>query len=84
MPGVLQIEAMAQCGAAILYDTFKNQLALFAGIENARFKNIVRPGDRLEFLVEQTKKKGPIVKVHGTGTVDRNVVVEADLTLCVK
>lgn len=86
MPGVLQIEAMAQCAAPILatLPEFKGRLTLFAGIDNVRFKNIVRPGDRLDMYIELTKVKGPIGKCHGTGTVDGTVVVEADLTVCMK
>ncbi len=83
MPGVLQIEAMAQCAAPILLKLpqFEGKLALFAGIENVRFKNIVRPGDRLEMEIVLTKLKGPIGKSHATGRVDGKVVVEADLTV---
>ena len=82
MPGVLQIEAMAQCSAPILLtmDSYKNKLALFAGIENARFKGMVRPGDRLDFEIELVKVKGPISKSHGKGFVDGKLVVEADMT----
>ena len=62
MPGVLQIEAMAQCSAPILYtlDEYKDKLTLFAGVDNVRFKGIVRPGDRLDMEIELTKLKGPI------------------------
>ena len=70
MPGVLQLEAMAQCSAPILLKLpqFQGKLALYAGVENARFKNI-----------ELTKLKGPICKAHGTGTVDGKICVEADM-----
>lgn len=86
MPGVLQIEAMAQCSAPILLsiEKFQGKLALFAGIENARFKGIVRPGDRLDMIIELQKLKGPIGKSHGVGMVDGNIVVEADMTVCMK
>lgn len=86
MPGVLQIEAMAQCSAPILLslDKFKGKLALFAGIENARFKGIVRPGDRLDMRIDLVKLKGPIGKSHAVGMVDGKVVVEADMTVCIK
>ena len=86
MPGVLQIEAMAQCSAPILMTLpqFKGKLALFAGIENVRFKNIVRPGDRLDMEIELLKLKGPIGKSHAIGKVDGKVVVEADMTCCMK
>lgn len=85
MPGVLQIEAMAQCSAPILLtmDKFKNKLALFAGIENARFKGMVKPGDRLDMEIELVKLRGPISKSHGKGYVDGKLVVEADMTFAI-
>ena len=86
MPGVLQIEAMAQCSAPILctMPEYKGKLTLFAGVDNVRFKNIVRPGDRLDMFIEMTKVKGPIGKCHATGSVDGKIVVEADLTVAMK
>lgn len=86
MPGVLQIEAMAQCSAPILLsmDKFKGKLALFAAMDNVRFKGIVRPGDRLDMRIDLLKLKGPIGKSHGVGKVDGKVVVEADMTVCMK
>ena len=86
MPGVLQIEAMAQCSAPILttLPEYKGKLTLFAGIDNVRFKNIVRPGDRLDMFIEMTRVKGPIGKCHAVGSVDGKTVVEADLTVCMK
>jgi len=86
MPGVLQIEAMAQCSAPILatLPEFKGKLTLFAGVDNVRFKNIVRPGDRLDMCIEMTKVKGPIGKCHAVGTVDGKLAVEADMTVCMK
>jgi len=86
MPGVLQIEAMAQCSAPILctLPQYKGKLTLFAGMENVRFKNIVRPGDRLDMEIELIKLKGPIAKCHAVGSVEGKVVVEADMTVCMK
>ena len=86
MPGVLQIEAMAQCSAPILLtlDEYKGKLTLFAAMENVRFKNIVRPGDRFDMEIQLTKIKGPIGKVHAVGSVDGKVAVEADMTVCMK
>ena len=86
MPGVLQIEAMAQCSAPVLLSLakFKGKLALFAGLDNVRFKGIVRPGDRLDMRVDLVKLKGPIGKSHGVGMVDGKIVVEADMTVCIK
>lgn len=85
MPGVLQIEAMAQLSAGILMPLpeYKGKTVLFTGIDNARFKNIVRPGDRLEMEAELIKIKGPIVKAHVKGTVDGKLTVEADIMVAV-
>lgn len=81
MPGVLQIEAMAQLGAAA-FATLPDQddkLILFAGIDNARFKNVVRPGDRLDMEIQVIKIKGPIVKAQAKAFVDGKLTVEADM-----
>lgn len=85
MPGVLQTEAMAQLGAGILMtmDEFKGKLVVYAGIDNCRFKRIVRPGDRLDMEVELVKVRGPIIKSHGKAMVDGQIAVEADMTFSV-
>ncbi len=86
MPGVLQIEALAQTAAPILLtlNQYKGRLALFAGVDHVRFKNIVRPGDRLDMEVYMTKVKGPIAKCSGKGYVDGKLCVEADITIALK
>lgn len=86
MPGVLQLEALAQCSAPILLglDEYKGKLALFAAADNVRFKNIVKPGDRFDMEIELLKLKGPIGKSHAIGYVNGTVVVEADMTVCMK
>ena len=82
MPGVLQLEALAQCSAPVLLSLPQNKgkLALYAGVDGVRFKNIVRPGDRFDMTIELTKLKGPICKAHGVGSVDGKICVEADMT----
>ncbi len=85
MPGVLQLEAMAQLSAGILMTLpeYKGKLVLFAGIDGVRFKNVVRPGDRLDMEAELIKIKGPVVKAHTKATVDGKLTVEADLMFSV-
>ena len=85
MPGVLQIEAMAQLSAGILMNLpeYKGKLALFAGIDGARFKNVVRPGDRLDMESYITKRKGPIVKTEVKAFVDGKLTVSAELTFSI-
>jgi len=81
MPGVLQIEALAQLSGAMVLTLpqYKNKLALFAGIDKARFKKVVRPGDKFEMESELLKAKGPIVKAIARGYVDGQLAVEAEL-----
>ncbi|MCD8024572.1 MAG: 3-hydroxyacyl-ACP dehydratase FabZ [Candidatus Gastranaerophilales bacterium] len=86
MPGVLQIEALAQAAAPIILsmEQYKGKLALFAGVDSVRFKNIVRPGDKFEMEVTLTKVKGPIAKCSGKGFVDGKLCIEAEITIALK
>ena len=86
MPGVLIVEAMAQVGAiAILTkEEFKGKLALFAGIDKARFKRQVVPGDVLEMRVELLRQKGPIGVGNAKAYVDGKLVCQAELTFAVQ
>lgn len=71
MPGVLQIEALAQLGAVCVLslDDNKGKNAYFAGIKEAKFKQKVVPGDRLELSCEIIKTKGPV----GVGACEAHV-----------
>lgn len=86
MPGVLQIEALAQTAAPILMtmEQYKGKLTLFAGVDNVKFKNIVRPGDKLIMETECLKIKGPISKCLGRAYVDGKLCTEAELTVALK
>ena len=83
MPGVLIIEAMAQAAAICGYRTELNdgqpQEVLIAGIDGARFRRPVVPGDQLKITVEITKDRNTILAFHCEATVDNEVVAEADL-----
>jgi len=81
MPGVLQIEALAQLGAVLLMQRFVGQqvFAYFAGIERARFKRQVVPGDRLDLDVLVTRDRGKFAIIEGKASVDGQVAVEATL-----
>lgn len=72
MPGVLIVEALAQVGAVALLttDEYAGQLALFAGIDNVRFKRQVKPGDTLRLEVELNQVRRGIGSGSGTATVD--------------
>lgn len=87
MPGVLLIEAMAQaCGAlAILTEGGRNpdEIYFFAGIDNARFKRQVIPGDRVEFEIELLQSKRGIGRFQAFARVDGELAVEAEI-MCAK
>ncbi|GEK59303.1 3-hydroxyacyl-[acyl-carrier-protein] dehydratase FabZ [Marinococcus halophilus] len=86
MPGVLIIEAIAQAGGVALMqqEDMKGKLALFAGIDECRFKGQVKPGDQLRLEMEVTKQRRSIVKGKGTASVDGKVVAEADLMFAIQ
>jgi 3-hydroxyacyl-[acyl-carrier-protein] dehydratase len=86
-PGVLIMEALAQAAAILTFASASDEetkqaaddLYLFAGIDNARFKRPVMPGDRLELFAEITASKRGIYKYKAVAKVDGQVVAEADL-----
>ncbi len=82
MPGVLIIEAMAQAGGALLLTSVSEpvgKLVYFTGIDAARFRRPVVPGDQLHLECELIKQRGPICKMRGTATVAGEKVAEAEL-----
>ncbi len=81
-PGVLLVEAMAQAGGFLLLSGVEDRddkLIYFTGIDNCRFRKPVIPGDRLVFDVEVRSARSNFAKLHGTASVDGEVVCEADL-----
>ena len=85
MPGVLIVEAMAQAGAVAMLSQpeMKGRTAYFAGIQSARFKKKVLPGDVLDLEVEIVKVKGPIGIGKGTATVDGKLAALAEITFAI-
>jgi 3-hydroxyacyl-[acyl-carrier-protein] dehydratase len=82
MPGVLMVEALAQAGAVAVLSQEENRgkLALFAGIDDVRFKRLVGPGDELELTCELERVRGPIGRGKVTATVDGDLAVRGTLT----
>jgi beta-hydroxyacyl-ACP dehydratase FabZ len=82
MPGVLIIEAMAQVSGVLFLSIPKDnkkRITYFAGIDKAKFRKPVRPGDQLRFDITVSRIRKNSLKTHGTATVDGEVVAEADL-----
>lgn len=81
MPGVLIIEAMAQVGGVLAFKSagVANKAVYFMGIDNARFRKPVVPGDTVEFVLTVTKSRGVIWVFKGEAFVAGNMVAEAEL-----
>ena len=89
MPGVLMIEALAQTAALLSFLTMgvkpdENTLLFFIGIDGARFKRQVGPGDQLKMDVEILRVSRGIWKYKAVGTVDGQLAVEAELMCTVR
>lgn len=89
MPGVLIIEAMAQAAAILSFKTQgqvpdENSVLYFAGIDNARFKRPVVPGDQLRFEMKILRNMRGIWKYHGVAKVGDEVAAEAELMCAIR
>jgi 3-hydroxyacyl-[acyl-carrier-protein] dehydratase len=86
MPGVKMVEALAQTGAFAVLSQPENQgkLALFAGIDDVRFKRIVRPGDELTLECSVETVRGPIGRGKARATVGGELAVRGTLTFALE
>jgi 3-hydroxyacyl-[acyl-carrier-protein] dehydratase len=89
MPGVLMLEALAQAAALLAFDALgtgpsEDLVYYFAGIDNARFKRPVEPGDQLILDVEMVRMKAGIFKFNCSASVDGTLAVQAELTCAVR
>ncbi len=85
MPGVLLLEAMAQASGLLAFKTMSEQppadnvLFYFAGIDKARFKRVVEPGDQIHFKVKMIKERRGIGVFQGEATVDGELACSAEI-----
>lgn len=82
MPGVLQIEALAQAGAILVLREFEdrdNKIPFFSGIESAKFRRPVVPGDTLRLEVTALRTGSKVQKMRGVATVDGQITAEAEI-----
>lgn len=89
MPGVLMLEALAQSAALLAFETLNiepddDTVYYFAGIDGARFKRPVVPGDQMIMDVEVSRMKAGIWKFHAQATVDGELAVETDMMLALR
>ena len=82
MPGVLIVEAMAQCSAVLFLHDLpdrESKLFLFGGVDKARFRKPVVPGDQLIMECEVLQRRASTVKMKGVARVDGAIVAEAEM-----
>jgi beta-hydroxyacyl-ACP dehydratase FabZ len=82
MPGVLIVEAMAQCSAVLFLKDLEDRerkLFLFGGVDKARFRKPVIPGDQLIMECTVLQRRASTVKVRGEAKVDGHIVAEAEM-----
>ncbi len=83
MPGVLLVEAMAQVGGILAFESeqenAENKLVYFMGIDKARFRKPVVPGDQVKFILTVTKQRRSIWSFQGEAFVDSTLVAEASI-----
>lgn len=85
MPGVLIIEGMAQtAGLLLMKDMEGDLIPLFTGIDKARFKREVRPGNKLVYDLKVLQKKANMFKLQGIATVEDKVSVQAEIMVGIK
>jgi 3-hydroxyacyl-[acyl-carrier-protein] dehydratase len=85
MPGVLIVEALAQTAGVAVMTLGENQgkLALFAGIDDCRFRRMVVPGDTMRLEVTVEKLRGMFGRVRGVATVEGDAACEATLSIII-
>jgi 3-hydroxyacyl-[acyl-carrier-protein] dehydratase len=84
MPGVLVIEALAQAGGVLAYETESDKglwVLYLVGIDKVRFKQIVRPGDQVVLKVDLVQRRRNLWRLEARAEVDGKVVAEAEILL---
>lgn len=82
MPAVLVVEGMAQVGAVMLLSSVpdrKDKLIYFTGIDSARFRRPIVPGDQIRYELEVLKLKASVCKMRGRALVDGHLAAEAEI-----
>ena len=80
VPGVIQCEIMAQSCALLVKDEIKGKTTLYTGIDNVRFKHMVKPGDLCEVTAVLKKKRGPLFFCEAVLAVAGNICCKGELS----
>lgn len=80
VPGVILCEILAQCSSVLMLNEVKGKRTLYTGMDNVKFRNVVRPGDRLEVHTEVLKVRPPLYRVGGNISVDGKLCMQGEFT----
>ncbi len=80
VPGVILCEMMAQTCGILLAGETENKLPYYTGIDKVKFKEPVRPGDKVEFTCEIIRRKGPFVFAKGSGYVEKKLCLRGEFS----
>ena len=80
VPGVILCEMAAQSSCLLMADKVKGKATLYAGMNNVKFKNPVRPGDRVEFTCEHIRSIGPFHFIKAVGKVNGKLAVSGEFS----
>lgn len=80
VPGVILCEILAQCASVLMLDDVKGKRTLYTGMHNVKFRNVVRPGDRLEVHAEIVKVRPPLYRITGNISVDGKLCMQGEFT----
>lgn len=79
MPAVLSLESMSQCAGAVLINDIGNKVPMFLGVEDAKFRSVIKPGDTVKMPM-QILRNGRISKLYGEAYVDGQLCVQSFLS----
>lgn len=80
VPGVILCEIMAQSSILLMKDELEGKLALYAGLDNVRFKRVVRPGDKVVVNASLKVKRSTVIMVEAVATVDGQLACKGTLS----
>lgn len=80
VPGVILCEILAQCSSVLMLNDVKGKRTLYTGMDNVKFRNVVRAGDKLEVHAEIVKIRPPLYRISGNISVDGKLCMQGEFT----
>lgn len=80
VPGVILCEILAQCSSVLMLNDVKGKRTLYTGMDNVKFRNMVRSGDKIKVHTEILKVRPPLYRISGKVSVDGNVCMQGEFT----